>query len=120
MWSHRKQDLYNEVHASRLGDFSVPGALTLPLLGEGCKMSRLNWRIPKIPSSSNHLDVLTPALSPPLPLPQSLPHPCPSSPPPIWSLLRQVVQPAAWPVWRCNPTHGVRQRAVGVGCDPRS
>lgn len=40
-------------------------------------MSRLHELITKIPSSSNSLDFLAPALSPLLPLPQSLPHPCP-------------------------------------------
>ena len=120
-----RKTLWNEVPLGRLGDaaFQCTGlfnAWTLSLLlGEGCKLSRLNRLIPEIPSSSNSLGFLTPALSPQLPLPQSLPRPYPSSPPSIWSLLRQVAQPAAWPVWRCDPTHSVGWRSVGVGCDLR-
>lgn len=62
-----------------MGEGTFHAQTLSPALEEGCKMSRLHYLIPKIPSSSNRLDFLAPALSPLLPLPESLPHPCPSS-----------------------------------------
>lgn len=56
-----------------LSEYRYPDSL--PLLGEGCKMSTLNSLIPEIPSSSNSLDFLTSTLSPLFPFPQSNPTP---------------------------------------------